>query len=77
MVQPWQLGLAIVCAILMLAVIFGMAFIPDNTKDFGINLQPAGQAASSASSVAAARPSATAADASAVPAPTLSQRPAA
>jgi hypothetical protein len=37
MVQPRQLGLAIVCAILMLAVIFGMAFIPDNTKDFAIN----------------------------------------
>ena len=38
MVQPWQFMLALICALLMLAVIFGMAFIPDNTKDFGINL---------------------------------------
>ena len=28
-----------ICALLMLALVFGMAFIPDNTKDFGINLQ--------------------------------------
>ena len=38
MVQPWQLTLAIICGLLMLALILGMAFIPDNTKDFGINL---------------------------------------
>ena len=38
MVQPWQLALAVICGLLMLAVIFSMAFIPDNTKDFGINL---------------------------------------
>ena len=38
MVQPWQFMLALICGLLMLAVIFGMAFIPDNTKDFGINL---------------------------------------
>lgn len=38
MVQPWQLLLAIVCALAMLAIIFGMAFIPDNTKDWGIDL---------------------------------------
>ena len=37
MVQPWQLTLAIICALAMLAIIFSMAFIPDNTKDFGIN----------------------------------------
>ena len=37
MVQGWQLALAVLCALLMLAVIFAFAFIPDNTKDFGIN----------------------------------------
>ena len=36
MVQPWQLALAVICAILMLALILGMAFIPDDTKDWGI-----------------------------------------
>jgi hypothetical protein len=36
MVQPWQLTLAIVAGLLMLALIFGMAFIPDNTLDWGI-----------------------------------------
>jgi hypothetical protein len=36
MVQPWQLALAIIAALLMLAFIFGLAFIPDNTKDWGI-----------------------------------------
>ena len=38
MVQPWQLALALIAGLAMLAIIFGMAFIPDNTKDFGINL---------------------------------------
>ena len=38
MVTPAKFMLAIICAILMLALILGMAFIPDNTKDFGINL---------------------------------------
>ena len=37
MVTPAKFMLALICAILMLAVIFGMAFIPDNTKDFGIS----------------------------------------
>ena len=38
MVQRWQLALAVICALLMLAVILAFAFIPDNTKDFGLNL---------------------------------------
>ena len=38
MVQPWQFALAVVAFILMLALILGMAFIPDDTKDWGINL---------------------------------------
>jgi hypothetical protein len=38
MVQPWQLALAIIAGLLMLAFIFGMAFVPDDTKDWGINL---------------------------------------
>ena len=38
MVQPWQLLLAIICGLAMLAFILGMAFIPDNTKDWGIDL---------------------------------------
>ena len=38
MVTPAKFMLAIICAILMLALILGMAFIPDNTKDFGIHL---------------------------------------
>jgi hypothetical protein len=29
--------LALLAFIAMLAIIFGMAFIPDNTKDFGIS----------------------------------------
>ena len=37
MVQPWQFALAIICGLIMLAIIFSMAFIPDNTKDFGID----------------------------------------
>ena len=36
MVEPWKFALAIIAAILMLALILGMAFIPDNTKDWGI-----------------------------------------
>lgn len=35
---PAKFMLALICFVLMLLVIFGMAFIPDNTKDFGINL---------------------------------------
>jgi hypothetical protein len=38
MVQPWHLALAIIAGLLMLALIFGMAFVPDDTKDWGINL---------------------------------------
>ena len=36
MVAPWKFALAVIAAILMLAFIFGMAFIPDNTHDWGI-----------------------------------------
>jgi len=36
MVQPWQLALAIILGLAMLALILGMAFIPDNTKDWGV-----------------------------------------
>lgn len=36
MVQPWQFALALVAGLLMLALIFGMAFVPDDTKDWGI-----------------------------------------
>lgn len=38
MVTPAKFMLALICFILMLAIIFGMAFIPDDTKDFGIHL---------------------------------------
>ena len=38
MVTPAKFMLAIICFILMLALILGMGLIPDNTKDFGINL---------------------------------------
>lgn len=38
MVQPWQFALAFIAFVLMLAFILGMAFIPDDTKDWGINL---------------------------------------
>ncbi len=38
MVQPWQFALALIAGVLMLAFILGMAFVPDNTKDWGINL---------------------------------------
>jgi hypothetical protein len=38
MVQPWQLALAVLLGLAMLGVILGMAFIPDNTKDWGIDL---------------------------------------
>ena len=34
MVQPWQLMLAIVCALIMLGIILAMGFIPDNTHDW-------------------------------------------
>ena len=37
MVQPWQFALAIICGLIMLAISFSMAFIPDNTKDFGMD----------------------------------------
>lgn len=36
MVEPWKFALAVIAAILMLAFIFGMAFVPDNTHDWGI-----------------------------------------
>ena len=36
MVQPWQFALALIAGLLMLALIFGFAFIPDDTKDWGI-----------------------------------------
>jgi hypothetical protein len=38
MVQPWQFALALIVGLAMLGVIFGMAFIPDDTKDWGIDL---------------------------------------
>ena len=38
MVQPWQFALALIAGILMLAFILGMAFIPDDTKNWGIDL---------------------------------------
>ena len=38
MVTPAKFMLAIICFVLMLLLILGMAFIPDNTKDFGIHL---------------------------------------
>ena len=38
MVQPWQLALAVLLGLAMLGVILGMAFIPDNTKDWGVDL---------------------------------------
>lgn len=38
MVQPWQFALALICAIAMLLFILGMAFVPDNTKDWGIDI---------------------------------------
>lgn len=38
MVQPWQFALALIAGLLMLAFILGMAFVPDNTKDWGIDL---------------------------------------
>lgn len=36
MVTPLKLLLAVVAAVLMLGLILGMAFIPDNTHDFCI-----------------------------------------
>ena len=38
MVEPWKFALAIIAFILMLGFILGMAFIPDDTKDWGISL---------------------------------------
>lgn len=38
MVQPWQFALALIAAVLMLAFILGMAFLPDDTKDWGVSL---------------------------------------
>lgn len=35
MVRPWQLMLAVIVGILMLAFILGMAFIPDDTHQWG------------------------------------------
>lgn len=38
MVTPGLFALAILAGLLMLALIFGLAFVPDDTKDWGINL---------------------------------------
>ncbi len=38
MVEPWKFAVAVIAGLLMLALILGMAFIPDNTKDWGIEL---------------------------------------
>lgn len=76
MVQPWQLALAVIAGLLMLALILGMSA---HARAAAESRRPAhaGHVASSASSVAVARPSSTAAVASATPALTVSQRPAA
>lgn len=34
MVQPWKFFLAVLACIAMLAIIFAMAFIPDNTHQW-------------------------------------------
>ncbi|CAA9511731.1 MAG: hypothetical protein AVDCRST_MAG67-2765 [uncultured Solirubrobacteraceae bacterium] len=42
MVTPLKLLLAVVAAVLMLGLILGLAFIPDNTHDFCIKGAPDG-----------------------------------
>ena len=41
MVTPAKLFLAVIAALLLLAFILGMAFIPDNTHDFCVKGGPA------------------------------------
>lgn len=38
MVTPGLFTLALLAGLLMLALILGLAFVPDNTKDWGIDL---------------------------------------